>query len=153
MRPPILLCTDGSELSLAALGEGTALLGDEAPRIVVTVIGYPDDDLVVGAGHAGPVMTPDELRTERERLLREADETLTKAAAAIGVPDNHRVLHDHHPGKAIVDLATEMGAAAIVVGSRGRGGIKRAVLGSVSDHLVRNATCPVVVIPAKSTGA
>jgi len=32
-----------------------------------------------------------------------------------------------------------------VVGSRGRGGLKRAVLGSVSDHLVRNAPCTVVV--------
>ena len=32
-----------------------------------------------------------------------------------------------------------------MVGSRGRGGLKRAVLGSVSDHIVRNAPCPVLV--------
>jgi nucleotide-binding universal stress UspA family protein len=31
------------------------------------------------------------------------------------------------------------------MGSRGRGGIKRALLGSVSDHVVRNAPCPVVI--------
>jgi nucleotide-binding universal stress UspA family protein len=36
-------------------------------------------------------------------------------------------------------------AVAIVVGSRGRGGLKRAFLGSVSDYVVRNAPCSVVV--------
>jgi nucleotide-binding universal stress UspA family protein len=34
----------------------------------------------------------------------------------------------------------------MVVGTRGRGGLRRAVLGSVSDHVVRNAPCPVVVV-------
>jgi nucleotide-binding universal stress UspA family protein len=49
------------------------------------------------------------------------------------------------PGRALCDFASERGATVIVAGSRGRGGIKRAVLGSVSDHLVRNAPCPVLL--------
>ena len=52
------------------------------------------------------------------------------------------------PGRALCDLAAERGATVIVAGSRGRGGLKRAVLGSVSDHLVRNAPCPVLVLRA-----
>jgi nucleotide-binding universal stress UspA family protein len=49
------------------------------------------------------------------------------------------------PGPALCNLAQEQGAAAIVVGSRGRGGVKRAFLGSVSDYVARNAPCPVVI--------
>jgi nucleotide-binding universal stress UspA family protein len=45
----------------------------------------------------------------------------------------------------LCELAEEIGAGAIVIGSRGRGGFKRALLGSVSDYVVRNAPCPVVV--------
>jgi nucleotide-binding universal stress UspA family protein len=45
----------------------------------------------------------------------------------------------------VCELAQEVHAEAIVVGSRGRGGIKRAFLGSVSDYVVRNAPCSVVV--------
>ena len=46
----------------------------------------------------------------------------------------------------IVKLAEEIGAGLIVIGSRGRGGIKRALMGSVSDSVVRHAHCPVLVV-------
>lgn len=46
----------------------------------------------------------------------------------------------------IVNLAEEMGAGLIVIGSRGLGGIRRALMGSVSDSVVRHAHCPVLVV-------
>ena len=46
----------------------------------------------------------------------------------------------------IVSLAEEVGAGLIVMGSRGQGGIRRALMGSVSDSLVRHAHCPVMVV-------
>jgi nucleotide-binding universal stress UspA family protein len=49
------------------------------------------------------------------------------------------------PGPALCQLATDVGASALIIGSRGRGGLKRAFLGSVSDYVVRNAPCPVIV--------
>jgi nucleotide-binding universal stress UspA family protein len=42
-------------------------------------------------------------------------------------------------------LAGDVDASALVIGSRGRGGLKRAFLGSVSDYVVRNAPCSVIV--------
>jgi nucleotide-binding universal stress UspA family protein len=46
-----------------------------------------------------------------------------------------------------VGLAKKLGADLIVMGCRGRRGIRRAVGGSVSDAVIRNAPCPVLVVP------
>jgi len=46
----------------------------------------------------------------------------------------------------ICDVAAELGVDVIVVGSHGRRGISRLFLGSTSEHVVRNAPCPVLVV-------
>ena len=48
--------------------------------------------------------------------------------------------------RAIVGFAEDAGVGLIVIGSRGRGGIRRALMGSVSDSVVRHAHCPVMVV-------
>jgi universal stress protein A len=55
------------------------------------------------------------------------------------------------PSVAIVDLARESGADIIVIGSHGRSGLSRLLMGSVAEHVVRNASCPVLTVkmPAK----
>jgi nucleotide-binding universal stress UspA family protein len=50
------------------------------------------------------------------------------------------------PEEAIGAVAEEIGAGLIVMGSRGRGGVRRALMGSVSDSVVRHAHCPVLVV-------
>jgi len=67
--------------------------------------------------------------------VREAGGTLTQAHLRMGKADVQ-----------IVDLAEELGAGLVVVGSRGLGGIKRALMGSVSDSVMRHAHCPVLVV-------
>jgi nucleotide-binding universal stress UspA family protein len=54
-----------------------------------------------------------------------------------------RIVEDH-AAQALLDAAE--GADLVVVGSRGHGGFSGALLGSVSQHVVQHATCPVVVI-------
>jgi nucleotide-binding universal stress UspA family protein len=49
-------------------------------------------------------------------------------------------------------LETAMDADLLVVGSRGHGGFAEALLGSVSQHCVHHARCPVVIIRARATG-
>jgi nucleotide-binding universal stress UspA family protein len=53
------------------------------------------------------------------------------------------------PADEILQLATEVGADTIVVGSRGRTGVERVVLGSVAERVVREARCPVEVARPK----
>ena len=48
-------------------------------------------------------------------------------------------------GIALCEFAEEVSADVIVMGTRGRGPLRRAFLGSISDYVLRNATCPVMV--------
>jgi nucleotide-binding universal stress UspA family protein len=45
-----------------------------------------------------------------------------------------------------VHLSEQIGAGLIIMGSRGLGGVRRALMGSVSDSVVRHAHCPVLIV-------
>jgi nucleotide-binding universal stress UspA family protein len=142
----VVLCTDGSDEALVALRAGLRILGSVRRHVVVTVIDPVDPALAVGGGHAGPVLTPTEVESIEQRRHADAHTVVDDTAAALGLDDAEREVLLGAPGPAICDHAEQIGAAAIVLGTRGRGGIRRAVLGSVSDHVVRNAACPVVTV-------
>lgn len=146
----MLLCADGSHHSTAALAAGVALLDPATPLIVVTVMAEPDPTLVTGSGMAGGVMSPEAFDQLERDAGRDATDIASQTRAELGLDDraDARVLQGD-PSTAICQLATELDAAAVVIGSRGHGGIKRAVLGSVSDHVVRNAPCTVIVTGPK----
>ncbi len=142
---PIILCVDGSEESVDAIRAGLALLGPDPRVLIVTVIEAGDVSLVTGGGHAGGVMSGEEF-DEMERALDLAGAELVQHAAdeiAIAGAEVRVVRGD--PGRALCELATQLPARGIVMGTRGRGAIKRALLGSVSDYVVRNAPCPVII--------
>jgi nucleotide-binding universal stress UspA family protein len=142
----VLLCVDGSEDSLAAASTGLARL---APGRVVlaTVVDAGDPTLLSGVGGvAGGTMTPEQFEEMGEVRRSAGARVLDDAAAALGLPDAERQVLTGGPGIELCLLADEIGATVVVAGSRGRGAIKRALLGSVSDHLVRNAPCPVLVV-------
>jgi nucleotide-binding universal stress UspA family protein len=145
MAGTVIVCTDGSELSRKAILAGLEVLRPDADLLVVAVTEQPDPTLVSGTGFAGGTKSPEAFE-QLSRDMEMAGESAVREAAALIGPDRvqTRVLSGD-AGPAVCSLAEEIGAAAIVLGSRGRGGMKRALLGSVSDFVVRNAPCPVVV--------
>jgi universal stress protein A len=50
------------------------------------------------------------------------------------------------PGKVIIEAAAERGADLIVMGTHGRSGFDRLIMGSVTERVLRSATCPVAVV-------
>lgn len=144
--PTIILCTDGSEDARHALVHGRSLLHTEIRAVVVTVVDELDESLVTGAsGFAGGTMTPEELDDMRLTTQTAGEQVLAEAIEALGLDGAETVVVRGDPGPALCNLATDLGADAIVMGSRGRGGIKRAVLGSVSDYVARHAPCSVLI--------
>jgi nucleotide-binding universal stress UspA family protein len=141
----VVVAVDGSDLSVDAARAGLALLAPDTPVLVVTVVEETDPTLVTGSGMAGGVMSPEELREIDDARAAEARADVDAAGKALQRPGAEALLVHGAPGPAICALAAERDASAIVMGSRGRGGFKRALLGSVSDYVVRNAPCPVII--------
>ena len=148
MTSPILLCTDGSDAAVEALAAGLDLLGRSGSYVVVTVADAPDPDVLTGTGHAGAELSEEEFDLAVGRAHESARQVVTEAESHLGLDQVEVRVLGGEPAAAICELATELGARAVVIGTRGRGGLSRALLGSVSDYVVRNAPCTVVVTRA-----
>jgi nucleotide-binding universal stress UspA family protein len=133
----ILLATDLSPASEAATQQAIDLAHDlGASLLIVSVI---DPDLRGAAGS----------RLERMDQRRAAREQAAQAVVVRGRQAGISVsflVWEGEPGPAIVEAAASEGADMIVVGSHGRGRVGRFMLGSVSDHVIRNASAPVLIV-------
>ena len=146
-REPItvLLCTDGSDLALTAIRQGLDLLAAPDRTVVLTVASPVDPTLVTGTGFAGGVMTFEEKNDLVEAQREAARATLDETVSALGLADAETRLEFGDAGHIICQVAEELPASVVVLGTHGRSGIRRAVMGSTSDHVVRHAVCPVLV--------
>ncbi len=155
MSSIIVVAVDGSDLSLLAAGEGLSVLRPPHRVVVVTVGHAPDPALASdGSGHAGASMSESELDDRRAEAEHEARTILDHAVKELareleGAEVSTQVL-EGSPGRALCQFAEEVDATALVIGTRGRGGVKRTLLGTVSGHVTRHAVCPVVVVNPKA---
>lgn len=136
----ILLATDLSEASAAATDQALELArGLRAELLIVSVI----DPAASAPGE------PRVLRLDQRRTVREAAALgLVLRGKGLGVRVTFLVW-DGEPGPSIVAAAGSEQADMVIVGSHGRGVVGRFVLGSVSEHVVRHAPCPVLVVRAR----
>jgi nucleotide-binding universal stress UspA family protein len=134
----ILLATDLSEASEGATTQALELAHDlGADLLVVSVI--DPRALHLPGGRTGA-------RVDQVRLSRE---TVAQEIVARGRGAGVRVsflIWEGNPGESIVDAARSEQVDMVVVGSHGRGSMGRLFIGSVSEHVVRHAPCPVLVV-------
>lgn len=149
-RPaPILVAYDGSEHARHAVSAAAELFPGRSV-IVLYAIQWLDPPALGGAwaGLGGPIPAPELdalVREDAERVATEGAELAREA----GFDAEPRAAIGAGPiWEAIVRAADEAGAVAIVVGARGRGGIRSLVLGSVSQQVAHHARQPVVIVPA-----
>lgn len=145
----LIIATDGSDLALQAAVTGLSL-ARQADEVLVA---HAVDLLIPGedaTGHAGATITP-EVADAANRDAKEQGEAAVRAVAeavrGLGYT-SERIetrLIEGSAGPSLCRLAADVHASAVIIGSRGRGGLKRALLGSVSDYVVRNAPCTVIV--------
>lgn len=165
MAGPAVLCYDGSEGARRAIRESGRLLGG-GPAVVLTVWESPSSALL----RRKPLEATElgrELKGISEDVAQELDAGIAdqaRATALEGVelardagfqaePEARRAIAGTAERdtvtvwRAILDVADEKGAEAIVLGARGRSGLESAVLGSVSYGVVHNSARPVLVVP------
>ena len=142
----VLLATDGSEeAELATRAAVEVCEGTASELHVVYVEPLPD---FMKNGHG----TPGYDRELYEMIEEEAGESLRKLtwrAKVAGGTVTEAHLRMGGVAEEIVGLADELDAGLVVVGSRGRGRIRRTLAGSVSESVFRHAHCPVMVVRAK----
>jgi nucleotide-binding universal stress UspA family protein len=132
----VLLATDLSMASDQATSHAIDLAASiDARLLVVNVI---DPNANVSGGRGSRI---DQLRADREPRLLE----VVESARAWGVETTY-LLWTGEPGRSIVAAAEAERADMIVVGTRGLARAGRWLLGSVSDHVVHHANCPVLVV-------
>jgi nucleotide-binding universal stress UspA family protein len=147
------LATDGSEEAGLAARTAAALaekIGSELH--VVHVFGiipwypaYPDTTGFDGPEVEEPIFEEDLERSSEQRAKELLDAEVEKIRAFGGsLAQAH--LTEGGVSQEIVALAEEIGVGLVVMGSRGQGGIRRALMGSVSESVVRHAHCPVMVV-------
>src|ERR687893_1195577 len=133
----ILLATDGSrEAELAATTAADLAKSTNSELHVVHVGEFVPT--MLAQTELEPAQLEREAREqldEQVRRIEEAGGTVEEAHLRLGRADEE-----------IVDLAHSLDVGLIVMGSRGRGRIRRALMGSVSDSVVRHAPCPVTIV-------
>jgi len=142
----VVLARDFSPSSVPALRQAVQVAQENGASLQV---------LYANVLHADPFGgTHTSERTDediRQRLKEETEEKLMLDDVDLDALDiSYHVERDVAPGPAILSFADAQGADLIVLGTHGRRGLRRMLLGSVAEEVVRLAPCPVITVPAHS---
>ena len=150
MNGSIVCGVDGSPDSQRALGIAVEYAQRLGARLIVANVAAVPDPVVPAYAYA-PMGQPSTLRLSLEGRTEadfEASEALLeRIVAEAGVEGAELRTMLGIPAEQLAELADDVRAHLIVVGSRGRGAFKAAFLGSVSNSLIGIARCPVLVVP------
>ena len=150
----ILLASDGSETGTHAMEVAVEFCEQTGSELHLVYVGedaysatlvYPEAADPEWVEREGPVLTG-QLQQQFEQMSRRVLDTQAEKVREAGGTIAQAHLRMGEAATEIVDLAEELGAGLVVLGSRGLSGIRRALMGSVSDSVVRHAHCPVLVV-------
>jgi universal stress protein A len=134
----ILYPTDFSAQARPAFEVACALASEAHGRLVILHVERPPVYALGGTAGVPPLPSEYDRDRLREELKRYQPEQ-------IGITLEHRLEYGE-PEQVILQTAREVGADLIVLGTHGRTGLRRMLMGSVAEHIVRQAPCPVLTI-------
>jgi len=149
----ILVPVDGSKYSQNAAEYAVKIAKLMKAKIVVLhVLHLPAYAFTYSAsGGVSPVAIPTplplEVSDDEKKVAKELVDSVREMAEEAGVSVETKLV-EHHPSvpDAIIQFASEAGGDLIVMGTKGKTGIKRFLLGSVTESVVHHAHCPVLVV-------
>lgn len=147
VRGTIVVGVDGSPQAEKAIDwalDESRVHGDDV--VLVHAWQYPGLALTGYAGATLPVFGAEDIKKLADDLLVACTKSVRKRAPDVAVDSR---LVEGHPAAALVEASA--GARLLVVGTRGLGGFKGMLMGSVSTACAHHARCPVVVVPERTT--
>ena len=150
----VLCAVDFSDQSRRALDFAVAMARWHGAQVTALYV----HQLTVPALAAAPFMAPELIQparlTDAERAhLNQALTSFVAPDRAAGTSVETLVEEDFDVARTIVDRAAELGASALVLGTHGRSGLQRWLLGSTAEKVLRLAACPVVTVPPRAADA
>jgi len=139
----IVVGVDGSDQSIEAARVAGALANcHSAKLIVVTVVRPPE-------GWWGIVGSPPTAEALGDSLSEAQRDVLDRTLRSVDISgvDYETQEEIGEPSARLIDVCTRVNADILVVGRRGAGLLRRMVVGSVANHVVHEAPCPVLVVP------
>jgi nucleotide-binding universal stress UspA family protein len=140
----ILIGADDSPHARAAIDYVKRARWPEGTEVFVVSVARPSVAVYTEVYAPGPAFA-DRVMEEQVRFCEEIANSAKSELAAAGFKVDTRILQGD-PREALIDAAKAVGADLLVVGSHGRSGIARLVLGSVASHVVSHAPCNVLVV-------
>jgi nucleotide-binding universal stress UspA family protein len=144
----ILCPTDFSAFADRALSHAIALARWYEARLTVLHVLPPPP----APGSPFQAFAPPPPDTAAEGRVLQSLARFTRPAEEAGVPIDVQ-LREGSPARTVLDLARTLPSDLIVMGTHGREGFERLVLGSVTEKVVRQAPCPVLTVPPASEGS
>lgn len=145
----ILIALDASQHSERALEFVTRMRWPAGSRVIVLSVMQPVVNAV--AGPYEPATVEVELMAEQRRVLEELVSNAERRLRECGFATESRVLAGD-PRETLAQEARDERADLLVMGSHGRTGIAKLMLGSVSSHIVTHAPCSVLVVKTPGVG-
>ena len=146
----ILVSTDGSEEAILAARTAADIADKTGSELHVVNVRTLPFFLSYNAGlHHASGYEGEDLDRAREQLVTRAQKLLDEQVGVLeGAGGNVAQAHLRFgkPDEEVTALAEEIDVGLIVMGSRGLGGTRRALMGSDSDSVVRHAHCPVLIV-------
>ena len=137
----ILVPTDGSACSAKAIGLAGSLARKLSSKVHVLFASETN--------YAGPWYYYVLDEAVAERIHRKGHEIVDEAARelrTLGVVEVEPHLKEGHPGEVIAEMAVKLGADLIVMGTHGRRGIERALMGSVAREVANTSSVPLLLV-------
>jgi nucleotide-binding universal stress UspA family protein len=134
----LLAPTDFSDLSASGVRYACQLARENGAELIILNVAILDETNVIDK---------QDMERHRARLDRFVAEKLADASANLKI---RKVVDAGEAYGAILDCADNEGVDLIVMSSHGRTGLARMLIGSVTDKVLRGASCPVLVVPAKT---
>lgn len=139
----IMVAVDGSDTAQRGLQEAIRLAKDQKARLAVV---HVIDIVVVNGADDFPETYIDSMRDYARNTLEQARQAAQAAGVETEVQSPEIFTSGYHVADKIAQLAGDWKADLLVVGTHGRRGVNRLLLGSVAERVVRGAPCPLLLI-------
>ena len=140
----ILVPVDESPISYSAVEHALALAKSQDAHVTIVSVVAVDPFVGVDFYAIAPAITEYFMQAEKSAQLRLED--IKQSFIRDGIEADTRLVHGVSPTEGILQVADELNVDLIIMGSHGRTGLKKAMLGSVAQNILTQCPIPVLIV-------